>query len=160
MPSSSPISLLVRLLDQSFHGPAWHGPALLGALRGVGPEEAAWRPQPERHNVWELAVHAAYWKYRVYRRLTDEPPRSFGLEGSNFFARPEEPTAEAWASDLDLLRQWHDRLRGAVESFDADHLADHPGRSEHTFGEHITGAAAHDVYHAGQIRLLEKLRAP
>ena len=31
------------------------GPAAFGSDRIV------FRPQPERHNIWELAVHAAYW---------------------------------------------------------------------------------------------------
>ncbi len=32
-------------------------------------EEAAWRPQADRHNIWEHVLHAAYWKYTVKRRL-------------------------------------------------------------------------------------------
>jgi hypothetical protein len=154
----SPVDVLLGALDRSFSGPGWHGPTLLGSLRGVGHEAAAWRPGPKRHNVWEIAVHAAYWKYRVYRLLTEEPPRSFGVRGSNWFARPLNATAEAWLADLQLLDAWHERLRVAVGSFDGSRLGERPGRSQYTHEELITGAAAHDVYHAGQIQLLKKLR--
>ncbi len=154
----SSVALLLRSVDRSFKGPAWHGPTLMSSLQGVDPEAAAWRPDPDRHNVWELVVHAAYWKYRVCALLTSLPRGSFGLKGSNFFERPIEVTAPAWESDLELLQEWHRRLLDAVREFDPGRLADRVGTGRFTFEELIDGAAAHDVYHAGQIQLLKKLR--
>lgn len=61
--SDSAVKLLLRLLDESYEKSAWQGPNLKGSLRGVHAAQAAWRPAPGRHNVWELVVHAAYWKY-------------------------------------------------------------------------------------------------
>lgn len=66
------IPLLLDLLDDGFESRSWHGPNLLGALRGVSAEQAAWRPTPDRHNVRELVLHCAYWKYMVRRRLTGD----------------------------------------------------------------------------------------
>ena len=152
------LDILLRRLNQAFHVPAWHGPNLLGALRGVTPEAAAWRPGPARHNIWELAVHAAYWKYRVYRKLTDAPPRSFDVKGSDWFVRPDETTTAAWRDDVALLRTWHDRLCGAVLRFNHHRLGEQVGSGAYTFEDLIAGAAAHDVYHAGQIRLLRRLQ--
>lgn len=156
--SDARITTLRRSVDRSYQGPAWHGPTLMSSLRGVTPEEAAWRPQPERHNVWELLVHCAYWKYRVCARLAELPRGSFGLKGSNFFERPVDPTTEAWNADLQLLQDWHGRLLEAIASFDAGHLDEPVGGNRYTYEELIDGAGAHDVYHAGQIQLLKKLR--
>lgn len=152
-------SLLVSI-DQAFDHTSWHGPNLMGSLRGVGARQAAWRPAPGRHSIWQLAVHAAYWKYRVYRWLDEAPPRSFDKKGSNFFDAPEPDTAEQgdWDQDLALLRAWHARLRAAVAGFDAERLDDTARRSQRTFRDLILGVAAHDVYHAGQIQLLKRLR--
>jgi len=58
------VQLLLRALDTAYDHSSWHGPILRGSLRGVSAEEAAWRPAPGRHNIWELAVHAAYWSTR------------------------------------------------------------------------------------------------
>ena len=41
-----------------------HGTNLKGSTRRVTPVQAAWRPAPSRHDIWELVVHAAYWKLR------------------------------------------------------------------------------------------------
>src|SRR5215467_7551195 len=98
---------LLDALDEAFHKKSWHGPNLRQAVRGVTPEQAAWRPQGDRHNIWELAVHAAYWKYVVRRKLTGEKRGSFALKGSNWFARPAERGAgrgeAAWRADVALL---------------------------------------------------------
>ena len=83
-------SVLLSLLDEAFDRKAWHGTTLLGSIRGLDAAAAARRPAPGRHNIWEIVVHAAYWKYAVARR--------------------------------------------------------------------IVGVAFHDIYHAGQIQLLKRLR--
>src|SRR4249919_4277847 len=95
--------LLLNALDQAYRRQSWHGTNLRGSIRGLSPERAARRPGPGRHNIWELVVHCAYWKYAVWRRLTGSERGSFPLAGSNFFARPQGPaTLKAWRADLAL----------------------------------------------------------
>jgi len=145
------IALLLRLLDDAYDRTAWHGPNLRGSLRGVGAKAAAWRPAPRRHNIWELAVHAAYWKYAVARRLTGEKRGSFPLKGSNWFRRPETSGDEkAWREDLALLDRQHRRLRETIAAL--------PSRRLPANLRMIYGVASHDLYHTGQIRLLKVLQ--
>lgn len=149
---------LLAGLDQGYNRRSWHGTNLRGAIRGLGLEEAAWRPGPGRHNIWEIVVHAAYWKYAVWRRLTASKRGSFPLEGSNWFARPEALTEAAWRRDLALLEEMHRQLRVAVDAFPPARLNARAPGSPFTFADLIRGAAAHDLYHAGQIQLLKRLR--
>jgi hypothetical protein len=125
----------------------------------VAARRASWRPGPRRHNLWELALHAAYWKYAVRRRLSGDKRGSFPLTGSNWFSRPAEEGETAWRRDLALLEGEHRRLREVVARLtDADLVRLPPGgrQSRMTL---VYGAAAHDVYHAGQIQLLKRLAA-
>ena len=151
-------SVLLLQLQQSFDHRAWHGTNLWGSIRRIDAEEAAWRPHPSRHNVWELTLHAAYWKYRVFRLLTSEAPRAFDVAGSNFFPRPDGRGPEAWEEDRERLKQWHHRLLSAAETFPEDRLGERAGNDWYSYRDLILGAASHDVYHAGQIQLLKKLR--
>jgi hypothetical protein len=137
-------SPLILLLDEAFVKQAWHGPNLRGSLRGVTAEQAAWRPAARRHNIWEIAVHCAYWKYAVRRRLSGEKRGSFPLKGSNWFLREGDGD---WAADVRLLIEQHALLREAVLS------AALTPKNERL----IRGAAMHDVYHAGQITYLKRL---
>ena len=146
------VRLLLELLDEAFDRKSWHGPNLRGSMRGVSARQAAWRPKPRAHNIWELTLHAAYWKYVVRRRITGEKRGSFVLTGSNFFSRPVEMTDQAWHADIEILEAEHRKLRDAVASLPA---SNHNPETFHL----IRGAAAHDLYHAGQIRLLRRLRA-
>jgi hypothetical protein len=124
----------------------------------VTAEEAVWRPQPGRHNIWELVVHAAYWKYVVYRRLTGDAVGSFALKGSNWFSRTEGKPAEgAWKQDIRLLDEVHRSLRNAVSKIRPVELSYKPAKSKVSNMELIEGIAAHDLYHAGQIQLLKRL---
>lgn len=151
---------LLALIDEAWERRAWHGTNLRGALRGMSAAQAAWRPAPGRHNAWEEAVHAAYWKYAVRRRLTGEKRGSFALEGSNWFARPEGVADEAaWKRDLKLLADEHRALRAIVAALDPATLDRRTPGSKHTAAFMLRGIASHDLYHAGQIQLLKRLHA-
>ena len=153
--------VLLDLIDEAFDHRSWHGTTLLGSIRGVTAARAAARPSPRRHNIWELAVHAAYWKYAVRRRLTGEERGSFALEGSNWFVRPASRANRnrAWRADVRLLIDEHRRLRAAIAALDPRRLARPLGRERYSAAFLIRGIAAHDLYHAGQIQLLKRLQS-
>jgi hypothetical protein len=150
------LELLLQLLDEGFERKAWHGPNLRGSLRGVEAEQAAWRIVPGRHNIWEITLHAAYWKYVVRRRLTGEKKGSFPLKGSNWFPRPDPRGQASWADDLALLDDVHRSLRQAVADMPPSDLHRMPAGSKLEHAVLIRGAAFHDVYHAGQIQALKR----
>jgi uncharacterized damage-inducible protein DinB len=152
-PSGSAVQELLFLVDTAYDQTSWHGPNLRGAIRGVTPAQAAWRPTPGRHNIWELVVHAAYWKYVAWRRLTGAKRGSFPESGSNWLVRPAPP--RTWKADLALLDETHATLRAAVAALSDRDLAAKAGTV--TRRALLTGVAAHDLYHAGQIQLLKRL---
>src|SRR5438093_13291378 len=157
MPIPTSLDVLIAMVDEAFEGKAWHGPTLRASLRGVTARQAAWRPAPRRHNIWELVVHAAYWKYSAWRRLTEQPRGSFPCKGSNWFERPGESTERAWQSDKALLDEMHASLRAAVTQLSPRDLRSKPRGSKVSNLSLLSGVAAHDLYHAGQIQLLKRL---
>jgi DinB family protein len=146
---------LLSALDEGFDHAAWHGPNLAYALRGVSARQAAWRPAPARHNIWELVVHLAYWKYRVRQRLVNGKPGGFPERGTNWFSRSTGLTERLWRRDLALLKQQHQLLRETVRGLNLPRLR--PIFKGRRLADHIRGSAFHDIYHAGQIQLLKKL---
>jgi hypothetical protein len=145
--------LVLALLDEAYEKKTWHGPNLKQSLKGVSVVQAAWRPGPGRHNIWEVALHAAYWKYAVRRRIEGGKRGSFILKGSNFFARPEKgnATEAAWSADRKLLEREHRAMcRAIVKALRKPREA--------KLLRQLYGVAFHDIYHAGQIRLLRRLQ--
>jgi hypothetical protein len=148
-------ALLLAALDQAYNKRSWHGPNLRSSIKGLTAEEAGWRPDPRRKSIAEIVVHCAYWKYAVRRRLRGEKRGSFALPGSNWFALPEPFSVETWNNCLTLLDGEHAALRAAAaEVADA---ALHRGAATATPAFLIQGAAAHDLYHAGQVNLLKRM---
>jgi uncharacterized damage-inducible protein DinB len=157
--TSTEIKLLLDIIDQAFDHRAWHGTNLQGSIRGLTLRQLVWRPSARRHNIWEVVVHTAYWKYAVRRRILGEKRGSFPLKGSNWFKRPLNATDTAWQSDVALLRETHLSMRDAIASLSPNQLQKIQGTSRYTFAQLICGIASHDLYHAGQIQLLKKLQS-
>lgn len=151
------IQQLLRLIDEGYDRAAWHGPNLRSSIRGVTVRQAALRPGRERHNIWEIVVHAAYWKYVVRRRLAGEKRGSFALAGSNWFVRPVDGSEKAWKADIGFLEAEHRKLRECIAALPPDELDRSARGSRSSPRRLIAGNAFHDVYHAGQIQLIKKL---
>lgn len=152
------VQLLLRQMDEAFNARSWHGTNLRGSLRGLTESVAAWRPAASRHNIWEIALHTAYWKYAVRRRLLGLTRGSFPVKGSNWFGSDATPQIGSFAAVVTLLESEHRALREAVANLrDADLERMPPSRTT-TNLTLITGIIAHDLYHAGQIQMLKRLQ--
>ncbi|RPI06291.1 MAG: DinB family protein [Ignavibacteriae bacterium] len=157
MKTAKEIQIYLQLLGESYDQRAWQGTNLKGSLRGLTVQEAAWRPAPGRHNIWEIVIHAAYWKYIVRRRLLGEKKGSFPLNGSNWIKRPMVLRESAWREDVRLLDEVHHSMCEAIASLKPSDLNRSPAGSKFSNAALILGIASHDVYHTGQIQLLKRL---
>lgn len=141
--------VLAAELDYAFDKQSWHGANLMGSLRGVSPAAAAAR-LAGRKSIWEQLLHASYWKHRVLKKLIGARQGPLGRKGTNWLAAPADATHAAWRADVGLIKGLHERLRAQVASL-------RPVQLDRKTIWLIHGAAAHDVYHAGQIKLLRRL---
>jgi uncharacterized damage-inducible protein DinB len=155
-----------RLIDQferEIEGQPWHGSSLARILDGVSAAQAAARPHPEAHSIWEILLHMTGWKREVTRRARG--------------AVAAEPEAGDWPAIGDATEA---RWRAAL----ADHLGAHqellallrtlseaqlaarvPGDAAAFVGAGLSvmatlwGLVQHDVYHSGQVAILKKMVA-
>jgi hypothetical protein len=148
---------LLDLLDQAYDKKSWHGPNLRGSLRGVTAKQAETRNRRGGHSIAEIALHCAYWKYVVRRRLLQLPKGSFARKGSNWFKLPSPLTDEEWKSILRSLDQEHAELRAVAAEYPEEQLNVTPAGSQFSNLAMIHGIAAHDLYHAGQVRMLKPM---
>ncbi|HEV8605699.1 MAG TPA: DinB family protein [Tepidisphaeraceae bacterium] len=137
---------LVNLLDRAFNKRSWHGANLMGTIRGVQVRQAKKRVSG-RKTIWEQLLHAAYWKNVVIRKLSGQG--AMERKGSNWLKMPRPGNEKQWKDDLTMLRELHRKLRGIVAEMSA--------KMSQKDTWLIQGAAFHDIYHAGQIKLLRRL---
>ena len=140
-------AVLLNVIDCAFDRRSWHGANLTSSIRGVSAKLAGRRFR-SRKTIWQQVLHAAYWKHAILNKLTGTTP--FGRAGSNWPAPPAFASDANWRADVEFLREEHRRLRRAIAELPARRL------DEKTLWL-IHSVAAHDVYHAGQIKLLRRL---
>jgi uncharacterized damage-inducible protein DinB len=130
-------------LTRAVNGPAWHGPSLAGAIRGVSPEQAAKKPLHGVHSIWEIALHTNAWMDIVRQRVEGKPPKV--TMAMNWPAVTRTGTRD-WRRVARDMRRSASQLARTIRSQDDRTL---PYLALH-------GIVQHTIYHAGQIVILKK----
>lgn len=150
---------VLTLLDPKPGMRSWFGGATpLGSLRGVSPKEAAWKPSPKRHSIWELTLHIAYWKYAVRRVLDSLPAGGFPRSPANWPKVGVVADLRAWTQTRGVLRSEQQALVASIRKIDPQRLDQKT--KEHGAYRYIDllfGVVQHDTYHTAQIQLLKRL---
>jgi len=140
----------------------------------VARHEPAWvdtRPRGYRCGLAAIGSAAQYLGDHRSRSVLEirGAPSAAGQEarvlsarkGSNWFVRPTPgvDAEEQWRSDVQLLVEMHGSMREAVSQLGPGDLGKVAVGGKTTILSLVTGIAAHDLYHAGQIQLLKRLHA-
>lgn len=145
---------LASELERTFHGPAWHGPALFELLGRVDATKAVRRPIAGAHSIWEIVNHLTVWNEAPVRRLAGEAVKDLPPEKD--WPRVPEASALRWEHALTMLREALRKLVCAVEDLDDSDLDRAVVGSAPTARGMLFGVLAHNLYHTGQIALLLK----
>ena len=145
-----------RIADQlrrAYEGEAWHGPSLRELLSSVTAEQAARRPLPQAHTIWELILHIAAWESIVRRRLGGEAVEATPEQD---WPPVRDTSDAAWKKTLEELARSHLALRESVAALSDDQLRQKVAGQNYSIYGMLHGLIQHDLYHAGQIALLKK----
>lgn len=148
----SEVGRIWDLLQRSFEGDVWHGPALRPLLQEVTAEEAAARPIAGAKTIWETLLHVMAHEDACRRRLEGEPVGE--LPAGESWPDVANPAPQEWMRTRERFEDGHRRLRQALGRLSDARLADTvPGR-DYPFYVMLYGLVQHALYHAGQIVLL------
>ncbi len=151
--------LVLDHLEYTFEKEAWQ-PSLTLAVEGLTARQAAWKPAPERHSIWQIVRHVIHWKEGVLAALDGNPPDYQALEKTDW---PETPGDDAaWQADLRALHAVSMRLKDHVAAASdrdlSSPIATYNGVGDQAMAIRVVRTATHDIYHAGQIRYLRALQ--
>jgi uncharacterized damage-inducible protein DinB len=141
-------------LKRAQEGQAWHGPSLRELLAGVTAEQAAARPIPNAHSIWELVNHIIVWEQIARRRLEGEGEMPIPDEMN--FPPVTDASEAAWQATLQSLEASHRSLRDGIKKIDDAYLEETAPGTLYSNYVLLHGVIQHDLYHAGQIALLKK----
>ena len=149
----SEVERILKHYDAVLAGDAWHGDPVWQVLGGISAQQAAARPLPSAHTIWEIVMHMAFWEGVVTQRLGGS--RAGVVEELNFPAMPAV-SEENWRRTLDDFRASNRSFRDALAKLDPAQLNDLTAAGKRTYYGEAHGIIEHHVYHLGQITLLMK----
>ncbi|MGH9720665.1 MAG: DinB family protein [Bryobacteraceae bacterium] len=147
--------LIADQLRRSVEGDAWHGPSLVELVNEVSSEQAAAHPISGAHSIWELVLHIAAWMNAALTRLAGS---AIELTGERDWPPVPSPSSESWSQTVDDLRSAESSLRRAVERLEDARLAEITSGKDYSLYFLLHGVVQHNLYHAGQIALLMKVK--
>src|SRR3989442_5901187 len=83
--------LLLHHLEYTFEKEAWQ-PSLAMAIDGLTAKQAAWKPAPERHSIWQIVRHVAHWKQATLGAWDGTRPLFSPESGDTDYYREAERT--------------------------------------------------------------------
>ncbi|HEY8461324.1 MAG TPA: DinB family protein [Blastocatellia bacterium] len=141
-------------LKRAQEGQAWHGPSLRELLDGMTAEQAASKPIPNAHSVWELVNHIIAWEQIARKRLEGAEETSIPDEVN--FPPVTDASEEAWQTTLRSLEASNRGLRESIKKINDAKLEETTPGASYSIYVLLHGVIQHDLYHAGQIAILKK----
>ena len=148
--------LVAQQIRLAHDGGAWHGSALAEILADVSPVQAASRPIPNAHSIWELVLHLTAWTREVARRLEGAPA---GAPAEGDWPPVGVVSPSNWDLAKRALADAHRELAEAASHASEERLGSPvsgKGDAAERYEEMLHGLTQHDAYHGGQISLLKK----
>lgn len=149
-----------RIVDQMMQahiGDPWTGVVLVDLLDGLTCEQAAGKPIPNAHSIWEIVLHLVATQEFIVDlvRGVSQP-----FQPGDEWPPVGEVTEEAWTEVEEQFRAGEAEVRRVVSAEFTDKRLDEPFREEGTSAyNNLHGYIQHAVYHGGQISMLKKLVA-
>ena len=161
----TPKDLLLNHLDYTFEKEAWQ-PSLAMAVRGLTAAQAAWRPDPSRHSIWQIVRHVTHWKRATLAAWEGTHPLFVGRDATDRFHEvmrtdwhDASGTDGDWEADVRALHDVSLAIRERARNAETEDLMrPFPGEDWGPAVLRVLRMATHDIYHAGQIRYLRALQ--
>jgi uncharacterized damage-inducible protein DinB len=121
----------------------WHAP-WSKALSGLTAAQAAWKPAPQRHSIWQIVNHVTFWREHEIRSLAGDKPGENEIARRNF-EPPKEVSDSAWSATVARFQQSYRQMTDAIQN------------EAHSL-DRLKFILPHDCYHMGQVMFLRALQ--
>lgn len=153
----SELALLTDQFRQVYEKDPWYGTSVKAILDSLSPAVVFDPPAPNVHSIAELVAHVMSWRRFLQNRLTSDSVYIPAQEETFDWRKIANNQANAWEElreQLDLNQQ---QLLELLEQKDDSLLDQSVAAKPYTFRYLIHGVLHHDIYHLGQISLINRM---
>jgi uncharacterized damage-inducible protein DinB len=146
-------------LEKVLWGDAWYGKPIYTIIDEIGFEAAYEKPPGAIHNIAGIVLHMLSWTEEVMDRMNEMAAQ---LPSSGDWPDPGTPDEQKWQNYVNDLKLVNVNLLGVIQNFPEEKWGElindkREGEQAITYEELIQGFIQHQVYHVGQIALLNKI---
>jgi uncharacterized damage-inducible protein DinB len=139
----------------------WYGSPIYNIIDQVGFEAAFEKPPGSVHNIAGIVLHMLSWTEEVMDRMNGMAAQ---LPSSGNWPDPGKPEEQKWQNYVSDLKLVNVNLLGVIQNFPEEKwqepINDNRKGEPETGGNYeelVNGFIQHQVYHAGQIALLNRI---
>ena len=151
------INYLIEKLSQSFDGSPWYGDSVIKKLSRIDYKIANNLPIGCSNSIGRLVQHMANWRTLVIQKLKGNGDFAIEINGAFDWPHVVVNSEKAWEELVNNLKQSQMELVRALEVKSDEVLKEMVPNTEYNFLFLIEGIIRHDIYHLGQIALMNKM---
>ena len=153
----SELEIIIHNLEECFDGKPWYGISVMEKLHTI-----PWQiVNDETYGTKSIAVlvqHIINWRIFVLKELEGDVNYNIIIDGENDWDEIRINSQEDWFTLKRQLQSTQDDLLQALSTPTDELLQQQVPGKDYAFGPILTSIAQHDVYHLGQIAMLNAIR--
>jgi len=148
--------MIIHNLEECFDGKPWYGISVMEKLNAV-----PWQIVNDRtygsKSIAVLVQHVINWRIFILKKLEGDVAYNIIIDVENDWDEILINTQEDWLTLKGKLQSTQDDLLKALSDQSNDLLKQQVPGKAYAFGPILTSIAQHDVYHLGQIAMLNAM---
>lgn len=150
------LETVIHNLQECFDGKPWYGIPVMEKLNAI-PWQIVNDSTDGSKSIAVLVQHIINWRIFTLKKLSGDEKYNIIIDGENDWDEIHINSPEDWISLKVKLQTTQDNLLKALAD-QSDELLEQkvPGKT-YTFGPILTSIAQHDIYHLGQIAMLNAM---
>ncbi|WP_300433893.1 DinB family protein [Christiangramia sp.] len=147
---------LVRALSETFEGEPWYGDSVMRKLENVPYIIGFKTCNPESHSVAQIVGHLISWKTFAIEKLRNNTNYDIDIDTRKDWPNVEVHSQQEWEELKRKLVAAQSEIYELIdEKKDDSFLNEKVSGKNYDFSHLLTGIMQHDIYHIGQIGLIE-----
>jgi uncharacterized damage-inducible protein DinB len=152
----SQLETIIHNLEECFDGKPWYGISVMEKLNAV-----PWQIVNDRtygsKSIAVLVQHVINWRIFILKKLEGDVAYNIIIDVENDWDEILINTQEDWLTLKGKLQSTQDDLLKALSDQSNDLLKQQVPGKAYAFGPILTSIVQHDVYHLGQIAMLNAM---
>ncbi len=150
------LEVIISNLKTCFDEKPWYGTSLMQKLQVI-PWQVVNDKLYDSKSIAVLVKHIINWRIFVLKKLAGDAVYNIIIDGANDWDEISVSNELEWRALIEQLQETQNQLLIALSKEDDSLLERQVPGKDYLFGPILTSIAQHDIYHLGQIAMLNAM---